>query len=215
MSKADSHGSERHARCGCRRSDSALLHMLPSALLSAALSSCTTLALAAGFSRLSGGSAAEPVNAVGSQFSGRNGRPPHDFSLTSTLPGVLVNFAGCLFWSNVSTRWAAGAPVRNGTDAARRGAVLAALAYLVDYHVLPRRLRPGYERRLGTPQLLTVYASLAFTLTLPVRMRKTKGMPRTLPPSADSACCSHANRLPLRAALDRRSVRQQLRRGRA
>jgi hypothetical protein len=43
---------------------------------------------------------------------------------------------------------------------------VAALAYFVDYRLTPRRLTPGYERRLSGRALLAVYASLAAGLAL-------------------------------------------------
>jgi hypothetical protein len=46
-----------------------------------------------------------------------------------------------------------------------RGAAVSALAYVVDYHVVPRRLTPGFEMRLGRPALAAIYAALAFGLS--------------------------------------------------
>ena len=44
------------------------------------------------------------------------------------------------------------------------GAAVSALAYLTDYHVVPSRLTPGFEKRLGGRSLLAIYAALAFSL---------------------------------------------------
>jgi hypothetical protein len=140
--------------------------MLPQALFSAGLASCTTLALAAGFSRLSGRNAAEPLNAVGSHVAGPGAEQRRSFSAEATLPGMLINYGGCLFWANVMERWAHEQPLGDPRDALFRGSIAAALAYLIDYHGLPRGLRPGYERKLSEPALLAVYASLAITLPL-------------------------------------------------
>jgi hypothetical protein len=43
---------------------------------------------------------------------------------------------------------------------------VAAVAYFVDYRLTPRRLMPGYERRISGRSLLAVYASLAAGLAL-------------------------------------------------
>lgn len=140
--------------------------ILPRVLVSAALSSLTTVALASTLGRLSGRSPAEPMNAVGSHVAGQHASYRTSFSLQSTLPGVLINLGGCLFWSNVMEWWVRQQPLAGSRDALRRGAVAAALAYLVDYHGIPRRLRPGYERKLSRAQLLLVYSSLALALPL-------------------------------------------------
>jgi hypothetical protein len=140
--------------------------ILSRALVSAALSSLTTVAVASALSRLSGRSAAEPMNAVGSHMAGRHASRRAGFALQSTLPGVLINLGGCLFWAGVMERWIGEHPLAGARDALGRGAIAASLAYLVDYHGIPRRLRPGYERKLSTAQLLLVYSSLAFSLPL-------------------------------------------------
>jgi len=45
-------------------------------------------------------------------------------------------------------------------------AAIAALAYFVDYRLTPRRLMPGYERRLPGRSLFAVYAAFAAGLAL-------------------------------------------------
>jgi hypothetical protein len=46
------------------------------------------------------------------------------------------------------------------------GALAAALVYLLDYHVLPERLRPGFEKRLGPESIPATYAALALAFGL-------------------------------------------------
>ena len=164
--------------------------ILSRALVSAALSSLTTLAVASALSRLSGRSAAEPMNAVGRHMAGRHASRHAGFALQSTLPGVLINLGGCLFWAGLMERWVGEHPLAGARDALGRGAIAASLAYLVDYHGIPRRLRPGYERKLSTAQLLLVYSSLAFSLPLrawvasePLRASRQETSPMVLRPA--------------------------------
>lgn len=140
--------------------------MLHKTLVTAALSSLTTLALAAAFARESRRAPAEPVNAVGSHVGGDDGLHRGDATLRHTLPGALINFGGCLFWSGVMERWAEALPLRWSGDALFRGAMAATASYLIDYHGLPRSWRPGYEQKLSRGQLLGTYASLSVTLPL-------------------------------------------------
>lgn len=43
-------------------------------------------------------------------------------------------------------------------------AVVSALAYCVDYHVAPRRLRPGFKKHLGPRSIFAVYAAFGVGL---------------------------------------------------
>ena len=49
-------------------------------------------------------------------------------------------------------------------EAALRAAVVSAAAYVTDYHLVPRRLTPGFELRLRRLALLPIYVSLALGL---------------------------------------------------
>jgi hypothetical protein len=140
--------------------------LLQRALISGTVSSLATSLVASLVARRSGRSAAEPVNAVGSHLAGAHAMWRKDFSLKSTLPGMAINLGGCLFWAGVMERWVQQRPLGGTADALRRGGIAAALAYTVDYHVLPRRLRPGYERKLSPAQLLAVYSVLSITFPL-------------------------------------------------
>ena len=42
-----------------------------------------------------------------------------------------------------------------------KGAFVSALAYVTDYYVVPKRLTPGFEKRLSGSALAVIYASLA------------------------------------------------------
>jgi hypothetical protein len=137
--------------------------LLARALVSGTVSSLATALVASLMARRSGRSAAEPVNAVGSHLTGAHALWRRDFSLKATLPGVAINLGGCLFWAGVMERWVQRRPLRGTADALGRGGITAALAYSVDYLVLPRRLRPGYERKLSRAQLLAVYSVLSIT----------------------------------------------------
>jgi hypothetical protein len=47
-----------------------------------------------------------------------------------------------------------------------RGAAVSAAAYVTDYHLVPRRLTPGFELRLPRLALAPIYAALAVGLSL-------------------------------------------------
>ncbi|MGH8664582.1 MAG: hypothetical protein ACREUX_09975 [Burkholderiales bacterium] len=52
------------------------------------------------------------------------------------------------------------------------GGANAAVAYLTDYHAVPRRLRPGMEAYLSRRALCGVYAALAAGFALVARRRR-------------------------------------------
>src|SRR5512134_1836961 len=134
--------------------------LISRALASAVLSSLVSTAVAGALSRGAGRAAAEPLNAVGGHLAGAPAVLSKRMSLQSTLPGVAINLGGCLFWAAVVEAWAQARPPARAADALGRGAIAASLAYLVDYHALPPRLRPGYERKLSPPQIMIIYAAL-------------------------------------------------------
>lgn len=47
-----------------------------------------------------------------------------------------------------------------------RAAATAALAYVVDYHVTPKRLRPGFRKHLSGPSIFASYSAFALGLAL-------------------------------------------------
>jgi hypothetical protein len=54
-----------------------------------------------------------------------------------------------------------------------RGAATAALAYVVDYHVVPKRLTPGFEERLSGRSLFAIYGALAVSLAIGERASRS------------------------------------------
>ena len=52
------------------------------------------------------------------------------------------------------------------------GATVAALAYVTDYYVVPKRFTPGFEARLSRAGLATVYAALAAALAATAASRR-------------------------------------------
>lgn len=54
------------------------------------------------------------------------------------------------------------------------GAATAALAYLTDYHVVPRRLTPGVEKRLTGRSLFLVFGALAVGLSAGAWLRRRR-----------------------------------------
>ena len=111
-------------------------------------------------SRAENGRATPPINAVSHIYDGtepptaENGR-----GYRNTLLGSAIHTCGALFWA---VFYEAALRRRDGAlPAAAAAAATAAVAYHVDYNVVHRRFRPGFEAHLSRRGLFTVYAALA------------------------------------------------------
>lgn len=135
------------------------------ATLPALLAAATTTAAVAALGRRDTGSALAPLNATSHVLWGPRAAAVERVTLNHTLPGVLINAGAAGFWALMmrglfgGRRWAQS---RSGALAA--GGATAGLAYLVDYHLVPRRLTPGWELRLSPRSLGLAFAALALGL---------------------------------------------------
>lgn len=115
-------------------------------------------------SRRETGRATFGLNAISHMaWGGRAGRR-RDWSLEHTGLGLALNQLACLFWSGcleaiVDDRRPA-SPARSAMDAV----AMAGVAYVVDYHVVPRRFTPGFELVLPRRSYPLLYAGLAVSL---------------------------------------------------
>lgn len=114
----------------------------------------TAAALAASFAgRRETGSYAAPLNATSHIVWGDAAALRDDVTSQYTATGAALHFGASFFWAVLHELLPGHAAVR---------APLTALtAYVVDYHVVPRRLTPGFELRISPSALAGVYAALA------------------------------------------------------
>ena len=134
---------------------SAVFKAILKAGLRGAAASGATAALA---SRLLNGHAARPMNAIAHIYDG--GHPPaHDGNGgRNTLLGAAIHTAASVWWAAFyELALALQRPQRRW----RTAGALSALAYVVDYHVVNKRFRPGFENYLPPGAMLAVYAALA------------------------------------------------------
>ncbi|MFC7513506.1 hypothetical protein ACFQUU_00660 [Herbaspirillum sp. GCM10030257] len=108
-----------------------------------------------------------PTNAISHWFFGdhafyRNGR-----TLRYTGTGYAIHHASSTLWAVVYERWfGERADRRDLPTALTGGAAVAAMACFTDYHLTPRRLHPGYEKRLSSASLFLVYAAFGAGLVV-------------------------------------------------
>lgn len=120
------------------------------------------------------GKAFAPLNAVSHMIWGERAKKQRGFSARWTLPAIvlsglslagwaLCHRAGMLLWQNCDRKNVASTRTRK-SRAAALGFAVSALAYVIDFKVVPPRLRPGFETQVSPRSLLFVYLMLALSL---------------------------------------------------
>jgi hypothetical protein len=92
-----------------------------------------------------------------------------------TAVGYAIHHASSVFWAAVYE----GALARRPASSPRNRALLAAcvglLAWVVDYHVVPRRLTPGFERHFPRKSMLATYVAFSGGLAwAAIMLRRTR-----------------------------------------
>jgi hypothetical protein len=117
--------------------------------------------------RRQAGSAAAPINAVSHWLWGDESLHAQEPTLRHTLTGYVTNHLAAIFWAVLYSRAYGHRDEAKQLPQALAGAVAtSAVAYVVDYHVVPERLTPGYEHRISPGALLATYGALAAGLAL-------------------------------------------------
>jgi hypothetical protein len=121
----------------------------------------------AGAGRRETGSAVAPINAVSHWLWGDESLHAQEPSLRHTLTGYVTNHLAAIFWAVLYSRaWGHRDEAKRLPQAAAGAVATSAIAYVVDYHVVPKRLTPGYEHRLSGGAMLATYGALAAGLAL-------------------------------------------------
>lgn len=134
-------------------------------LVSGAASSILSTVALAIVGKQETGSAFAPTNAVSHYVHGDKAARHSGPSMRYTVPGYLIHHASSTFWSIVFEK-VAGKYLDRKTPAGilTASAATSAFAAFADYKLTPKRLQPGYEKRISTPGLAIVYAALALGL---------------------------------------------------
>jgi hypothetical protein len=122
------------------------------------------------FSRFRTGAAAAGTNAASQWLWYPRARRVRRASPRYTSVGYGIHHASSLWWAGIFEALRPDHAPPAGR--AMRAAGVAALAYAVDYHVVPRRLSPGFEHRIGAAGMFSAYAAFALGLYLGSRPRR-------------------------------------------
>lgn len=117
------------------------------------------------------GNRAAPINAVSHIAWGDDAFDHDGPSLKHTPAGFTLNALANGMWAFVHEA-IFGRKGRSSVPAAlATGAAVSALAYAVDYHAVPERLKPGFEKKLNRRSLAGVYVVLALSLAAGALLR--------------------------------------------
>jgi hypothetical protein len=136
------------------------------AIAGLAAGAATTVVLAL-FGRRDGDTAG-PINAVSHILYGDEAADQRGVSAKYTLPGALLNTAAVVSWAAVQ------AFLFGNRRSWLAGPAISALAYVTDYYVVPRRVTPGFERRLTPAGMAAVYGVLGLSLALGSRAARAR-----------------------------------------
>lgn len=106
--------------------------------------------------------AAAALNATSHIVWGDEAAKVDDLDWDHTVLGGLLNAGAMGAWAIVQEALLPRA--RTVWGAAAKGVLVSGLAYVTDYYVVPKRLTPGFEKRLSSKGMLLMYAALAGAL---------------------------------------------------
>lgn len=106
-----------------------------------------------------------PINAVSHIAFGDEAFDHDELSLKHTPIGIALNTMAVASWSFL-LQLVLPRDKRNLTETLAKSAAVTTAAYVVDYHVVPERLTPGFEKKLSGKALFGVYATMAFAMAV-------------------------------------------------
>ena len=106
-----------------------------------------------------------PLNAVSHIVHGEEAAFQDEASLKYTGTGAMLNDAACVSWAALHEQFFGSAAEKGKWPVViAGGAAISAMAYVTDYYLVPKRMTPGFEKRLSQRSLFYIYASLALAL---------------------------------------------------
>ncbi len=125
----------------------------------------TTVAVAL-LGKKENGSATSAINAVSHMLWGEEAAATDALDARHTLAGAGLNAAASAAWAGMHELLLPRTGRPSVPRALLAGATTSAVAYVVDYYVVPKRFTPGFEKKLSRNGLFGVYATLALSLAV-------------------------------------------------
>jgi hypothetical protein len=132
-----------------------------SAVLTGAVASVVSAAALAALAKAEGESAVQPANATSHWLHGEKAGRRKAVDLAHTGVGLVTHHASAFFWALPFEAWQALYPRPSSAEIVRDAIVMSAIAFFVDYGLVPMRLTPGWELVLSRKSIVGAFASLA------------------------------------------------------
>jgi hypothetical protein len=111
------------------------------------------------------------INAICHVVDGDEMTQPSEWSPRESPLGIVINGTAMAVWGVL---YEGALAVTKTQSSPFTGALGALTAYVVDYHLVPKRLTPGIEKKLSSSSLLAVYLALGIALSLSGRWNGPK-----------------------------------------
>jgi hypothetical protein len=146
-----------------------LLRIIGSALVPGSVAAIVSSIVITIFSVFDAKAWAAGTNAASQWVWGEQAHMHDELSVRYTLLGYVIHHGSSLFWA-CGYQW-----IGSRTDEPMRSLLKAmaitSLAYVVDYHVVPTRLSPGFDRHISSTGMFAVYSAFALGLWGPAVVR--------------------------------------------
>jgi hypothetical protein len=127
--------------------------------------------------RRQAGSAVAPTNAVSHWLWGEESLREQQPTLRHTLLGYLTHHLASVFWATLYSRlYGHRDAAKTVPQAIAGGLATSAVACVVDYQMVPKRLTPGFEHRLSTGAMVATYGALAAGLAIGALLLRQRGI---------------------------------------
>ncbi|MBS7700096.1 MAG: hypothetical protein KF792_11075 [Chelatococcus sp.] len=134
---------------------------MANALVSGTAVGIATTAVLALLARIEGRDAVEPVNSTSHWYHGETAGSVRRLDTSHTLLGFVTHHSASVFWASIFQLWRR---FRPGRPALIDAAGVSALAALVDYGIVPKRLTPGWEKVVSPTSIILAYGVMALAL---------------------------------------------------
>jgi hypothetical protein len=138
---------------------------------SASIASAVALSIC---SRIDEGSYAGGLNGPSQWLWGEAEAYTREPSVRHTVVGYAIHHLTSVFWATLYERTFGESGGKTASRRCAEAALSSVGAYVVDYYLTPRRLRPGFEKHVRTPSMFVVYGAFALGLAAASIIRDRK-----------------------------------------
>jgi hypothetical protein len=140
------------------------MSIIRNTLFVGALAGVATTVAAAFFGRAEGKGVSEVLNSTSHIAWGDEAMTAKKLDVKHTVVGVGINLAAVTGWAFINELLMGNKKKRTLTKAVATATAITAAAYVVDYHVVPKQLTPGFEEKVSGKGLAGIYLAMAVAL---------------------------------------------------